>query len=97
MCWYSVAIMPVLHATVRGRVQGVGFRWFVCREARALGLTGRVANLPDGSLEVAAEGDRAALDGLLFALRTGPAGSHVSAVEHLVAEGTLGLARFVIE
>ena len=89
--------MPVLHATVRGLVQGVGFRWFVCRQARALGLTGRVTNLADGSVEVGAEGDRAALDVLLSALRTGSAGSHVSAVEHLVAEGTLGLARFIIE
>jgi acylphosphatase len=89
--------MPVLHATVRGRVQGVGFRWFVCRQARALGLTGWVANLADGSVELGAEGDRRALQRLLEVLAEGPDGSHVHAVEHVFAEGTLGRARFVIE
>ena len=89
--------MPVLHATVRGHVQGVGFRWFVCREARGLGLTGWASNLADGSVEVSAEGDRAALDVLLFALRAGPPGSRVRAVEHVFAGGTLGRPRFVIE
>jgi acylphosphatase len=89
--------MPVLHATVHGRVQGVGFRWFVCREARILGLTGYVANQAGGSVELAAEGDRARLERLLELLRGGPDGSHVDRVEHLFADGTLGRPRFVIE
>ena len=46
--------------TVAGRVQGVGFRYFVARSARGLGLSGYVRNLPDGTVEVAAVGNRAA-------------------------------------
>ena len=48
--------------TVAGRVQGVGFRYFVARSARGLGLSGYVRNLPDGTVEVAAAGSRAALE-----------------------------------
>ena len=47
--------------TVAGRVQGVGFRYFVARSARGLGLSGYVRNLPDGTVEVAASGNRASL------------------------------------
>jgi acylphosphatase len=65
---------------VTGRVQGVGFRWFVERRARALGLAGWVRNLPDGSVEVAAAGDDAALDALRATLREGPSGARVMAV-----------------
>ena len=90
-------LMPVLHATVRGIVQGVGFRWFVCREARALGLTGRVSNRPDGAVEVTAEGARAPLEILLFALKAGPEVSRVERVEHVFSEGSLGFVKFVIE
>lgn len=61
-----------LVASVRGTVQGVGFRWFVRETARALGLTGYVKNEYDGSVEVVAEGPRDALDELLAALREGP-------------------------
>lgn len=74
--------MERLNAEVRGHVQGVGFRWFVQREARRLGLTGWTRNLPDGRrVEVVAEGDRAALDQFVETLRRGPAGSHVEAVD----------------
>jgi acylphosphatase len=89
--------MPVLQATVLGRVQGVGFRWFVRCEARALGLAGRVANGSDGSVQVTAEGDRAGLEALLLALRAGPQGSRVTSVEHVFADGPLGLSGFHIE
>jgi acylphosphatase len=61
-----------LDASVRGRVQGVGYRVFALREARALGLDGWVANLPDGSVRVVAEGPRADLEALLERLREGP-------------------------
>ncbi|MBX3028559.1 MAG: acylphosphatase [Chloroflexi bacterium] len=71
-----------LEATVRGRVQGVGFRWFVQRTAERLGLAGWVANRPDRSVEVVAEGDRAALDALLAALHDGPPAGRVDLVEH---------------
>lgn len=64
---------------VRGRVQGVGFRWFVRDTARALGLDGWVRNLPDGrSVEALAQGPGAVLDKLVAAMRAGPPGSHVS-------------------
>jgi acylphosphatase len=71
-----------LRAVVRGRVQGVGFRDFVWRRARFLGLTGYVRNLPDGrSVEVVAEGEREALEQLLDYLREGPRGARVDAVD----------------
>ena len=69
-----------LVATVHGFVQGVGFRWFVQREASALGLDGWVANQADGSVSVVAEGPEAALGQLVAALREGPAGAAVSSV-----------------
>ena len=80
-----------LVATVRGLVQGVGFRWFVEREAARLGLDGWVANQPDGSVEVVAEGDAAVLDQLILALWEGPAASAVSDVDvrHEPARGNL--------
>ena len=66
---------------VRGRVQGVGFRWFVREQARALGLAGWVRNLADGDVEVAASGAPAALASLRDALHRGPDGARVSAVQ----------------
>jgi len=71
-----------LEATVHGRVQGVGFRVFVLREARHLGLRGWVANEPGRRLRCVAEGPRAALESLLRALNEGPAGASVERVEH---------------
>jgi len=66
---------------VRGRVQGVGFRWFAMREATRLNLKGYVRNLPDGSVEVCAQGIPASLDALATALARGPAGARVEGVE----------------
>jgi len=70
-----------LHAIVEGRVQGVGFRAFVERNAWQLDITGWVRNRWDGTVEVTAEGDRAALDQLLTALRRGPSASRVTQVK----------------
>lgn len=71
-----------LRATIRGRVQGVGFRDFTARHAERLGVGGWVRNLPDGrSVAVEAEGTREALETLLRELWTGPAFSRVHAVE----------------
>jgi len=67
-------------ATVRGVVQGVGFRWFVQRTATELGLHGWVRNRSDGSVELAAEGPAATLDALLAAVGDGPDGAWVSEV-----------------
>ena len=69
------------HAVVSGRVQGVGFRYSAVRQARALRLAGSVANRSDGSVEVDAEGDAAALERLLAWLRRGPPGAYVREVQ----------------
>ncbi len=70
-----------LHVTVRGFVQGVGFRYFVIEAARRLGLTGWVRNNRDGSVEAVAEGSRQALEQWLEAVRRGPRGARVTEVE----------------
>jgi acylphosphatase len=75
-----------LHVLVRGRVQGVGFRWFVRETARELGLAGWVRNRPDGTVEVAAEGSVALLDRLRDELRKGPPGASVATLEDLEAD-----------
>jgi acylphosphatase len=67
-------------ATVRGRVQGVGFRVFALREARILGLDGFVANEADGGVRVVAEGRRADLEALLERLEAGPPAGYVDRV-----------------
>ena len=61
-----------LDATVRGRVQGVGYRVFALREAMALGLNGSVANMLDGGVHVIAEGPRRELEALVDRLAEGP-------------------------
>jgi acylphosphatase len=66
---------------VSGMVQGVGFRWFVARHARALGLNGYACNLADGRVEVVAGGDDAAITRLEELLRAGPAHAWVERVE----------------
>jgi acylphosphatase len=69
-----------LDALVRGRVQGVGFRYFVLREARRLDLDGWTSNEADGSVRVVADGPRETLEILLDALREGPPASVVERV-----------------
>ena len=75
--------MRVLHARISGRVQGVGFRWFVREEARRLGLSGWVKNLPSGEVEVAAAGEPSSVARLRVALEVGPSGAEVSALDEL--------------
>lgn len=69
-----------LDATVHGRVQGVGFRYYVLRLAMDSGLTGWVANAQDGSVRCVAEGPQPDLERLLAALEAGPAGALVDRV-----------------
>ena len=77
----------VRHYLIKGRVQGVGFRWYVHREAAALGLKGWVRNTDDGHVEVVAAGDAETLAELKAALQKGSRGSRVDAViEHDLAE-----------
>lgn len=82
---------------VRGRVQGVGFRWFVEREAHQLGIAGWVRNNHDGSVEVLAQGTRDQLSGLHSRLREGPRAARVDAVEVSEASPTAALSSFRIE
>lgn len=79
--------MMVLHFLIRGRVQGVGFRWFVHREASELDLRGWVRNTEDGDVEVVASGTAEDLAELRASLKKGPRGSRVDrVVEHSLDE-----------
>jgi acylphosphatase len=69
-------------ALVRGRVQGVAFRYSACHEAQRLGLTGWVRNTQDGDVEVFAEGPRGKLDALLHWLHRGPPSARVDSVRY---------------
>lgn len=86
--------MERLHAVVRGDVQGVGFRYFVQRQAGQLGLSGWVRNNDDGTVEVVAEGDRPQLERLKRALDEGPRMARVERVDAQWSEGTGGLGGF---
>ena len=66
---------------VFGRVQGVGFRWHTRLEARALGVSGWVRNLDDGSVEARIEGELRAVDTLVQWMETGPSGAQVERVD----------------
>ena len=68
---------------VVGRVQGVGFRWFVRQQARRWGVRGTVQNLPDGSVEIIAAGTTETLEGLKASVRRGPPGAEVTDVRSL--------------
>jgi len=82
---------------VTGRVQGVGFRWFVEREANQLGLRGWVRNNLDGSVEVLAAGAPGQLSALRRKLQEGPRASRVDSVDELPAQVTPDLKSFRIE
>ena len=77
----SVTETQRLAARVSGRVQGVGYRWFVQAEAERLHLGGSVRNLPDGAVAVEAEGPRPKLLDLLNRLREGPPAARVERVD----------------
>ena len=77
--------MESIHIEIRGRVQGVGFRWFVRESARALDLRGWVRNRPDGNVELAAAGPAESLRQLSETVRRGPRGAAVAGVENLSA------------
>ena len=75
--------MATVHFEVIGKVQGVGFRWFVREAARRAGLSGWVRNRADGHVEVAASGPENAITELLSAARVGPPGARVDHVVEL--------------
>ena len=67
-------------AKIKGRVQGVGFRYFTAKQANSLGLSGYAKNLADGSVEVLAQGEELKLKQLISLLRLGPRSAEVSEV-----------------
>lgn len=75
-----------VHLRIEGRVQGVGYRAFVEREAARLGLSGWVRNRHDGSVEAVLQGEPAAVDAMIGQCRSGPRASRVERVE-IVGEG----------
>jgi acylphosphatase len=72
--------MRALRVVVEGRVQGVGFRWFVRQEARRLGVAGWVRNLADGSVELTVSGEESAVRRLVDHVRVGPDSASVTSV-----------------
>jgi acylphosphatase len=89
----------VLHFLIRGRVQGVGFRWFVQREASELELRGWVRNTEEGDVEIVAAGDPEDLGELRSSLRRGPRGARVdNVIEHRLQDSeSAKLSAFRIE
>ena len=85
--------MPALHLTVRGKVQGVGFRWFVREIARRGDLAGWVRNLPDGAVELMAAGSEQGLSRLLEAISRGPDRARVDEVRQAPLPSEHGLTR----
>jgi acylphosphatase len=87
--------VTALRAVLRGRVQGVGFRWFAERNAQSLGIHGWVRNRPDGTVETLAEGEEKAVGEYLARLSRGPSGSRVDEVVVEEAAGE-GLSEFEV-
>ena len=67
--------------TVRGVVQGVGYRFFVLKQARLYNVNGFVRNMPDGTVQVVAEGTKGVLNEFIEQLRIGPVSAHVTGME----------------
>jgi acylphosphatase len=69
--------MEAVHMIVHGRVQGVGFRFFVREQATRLGVKGWVKNLPDGTVEIEAQGEKSQLEKLIDQVKQGPSFGNV--------------------
>ncbi len=81
---------------VSGRVQGVGFRWFVRIAAQERRVTGGVRNLEDGRVEIQVSGESDRIAALLSAVRQGPPGARVDSVENLAADPDSALGGFEV-
>lgn len=84
-------------ALIRGRVQGVGFRYEARSAARSLGVTGWITNLPDGGVETYAEGPIAAVDRYVTWLHHGPSGASVESVDLSERKPKGAYASFTVE
>jgi acylphosphatase len=82
---------------LKGRVQGVGFRWWTRKTAQELGVVGTVKNLPDGSVEVMARAEEPVMDRFAAKLRRGPSVARVAEVELVAPKLTESMDRFTIE
>lgn len=82
---------------IRGRVQGVGFRWWTRQTAKALGVVGTVENRPDGTVRVMARGDAQSVAALADKLRKGPGLARVDRVEEVAVELPPEMDSFNIE
>ncbi|WP_126451335.1 acylphosphatase [Sulfodiicoccus acidiphilus] len=97
--WSDTEVVPTLrrlYVRVSGRVQGVGFRNFVLRNAKRLGLRGYVVNLPDGTVEIVAEGHEEMLKRLLKLASRGPPLAEVRNLEFSFHEYTGEFQDFVV-
>jgi acylphosphatase len=91
---YNLEKVERLHGVIHGNVHGVGFRYFLLREAQRLGLRGWVRNRDDGTVEFVAEGRRADLDKLRKAAERGPQLAQVERVDAEWSTATGGLDSF---
>ena len=97
MCADEKVPLHTRRFVVSGRVQGVGFRWFVEREASTIGVAGWVRNNYDGTVEVLATGTREQLNELRRKLQEGPRAARVDGVDESEARPVDGLTTFRIE
>jgi acylphosphatase len=91
---YNLEQLERLHGVVHGDVQGVGFRYFLMREAQRLGLRGWVRNRDDGTVEFVAEGSRSDLERLKYAAEQGPRMARVDSVDDRWSAASGGLDGF---
>jgi len=89
--------LTAFHATISGSVQGVGFRYSACREARRLGLQGWVRNLSDGDVEIIPEGQKQALAEFREWLDEGPPGAWIRSVNLEMCDPSGHFSDFSIE
>ncbi len=89
--------MMEINILVLGRIQGVGFRYFVVQKARKLGLTGFVRNAPGGKVEITAQGSKEKLELLIEILKEGPCLGHVEEVKVEWNKETKKFEEFSIE
>ena len=86
-----------MRIVVRGRVQGVGFRYAAVAQGRRLGLAGWARNLPDGSVELLADGEPSAVEALIEWCRRGPPAAHVASVHHTEESRVQPLGEFGVK
>ncbi|UCF71447.1 MAG: acylphosphatase [candidate division WOR-3 bacterium] len=83
--------------TVQGVVQGVGYRFFVLNQARLYDIKGYVRNMPDGTVEVVAEGDKGIVKDFINRLRIGPLSAHVTGMKVKWSEEEKGYTEFRLQ